>query len=324
MPNENRSRETMSAWVTGESTVLARSELPLPQANRDEVIIQVRAAALNNGDLTASGEDHIAGFEFMGDVTSVGDGVDSPLVGERVLGITGGALAEYAVAHKRHVIRVPESLSDAEAAATATAFTTEYGAVSTASVLPGATVLVTAGSSSLGLVAIQVASELGAAQVLATTRSADKVAALEAVGAKALLVTDEDSIRREVHAETDGRGVDVVLDHIGGSALDSVIASAKDGGTVISVGRLGGGTGTVDLFALARRHVLLRSVSYGLTPPEVLGELFDGLAEALVPGLQARRIRPIVGATFGFDRADEALEALRAGRTAGKIVVTIP
>lgn len=314
----------MRAWMTGADVTLQDAAQPVPVPAVDQVLVHVRAAALNNGDLNGSGAEHIAGFEFSGEVVAVGSGVDTATAGGRVFGIAEGALAEYVVAHHRHVLPTPAELTDVEAAATPTAYTTELGAALTGPISAGATVLVTAASSSIGLVAVQVAKELGASRVLATTRSRDKVAALEAVGADTVLVTDNDGISAATLDATDGTGADVVLDHIGGDALDSVVAAAKDGGTVISVGRLGGGTGTVDLFALARRHVLLRSVSYGLTPPAVLGDLFDGVAETLIPAITAGRIRPVVGAIHPFEAAPAALEEFRAGKTVGKTVITVP
>ena len=314
---------SMRVWVSGDGVALARSERPVPEMTGDGVMVRVHAAALNNGDLHPSGEEHVAGFEFSGEVLRVGDHADISLLGKRVCGIAEGTLADYVVADRRHLLLAPTNLSDAEAAATPTAFTTELGAAWTAGIGSGSSVLVTAGSSSLGLVAIQVARELGAARVIATTRTGGKAAAMRDAGADSVLVAENERLAEVVLDATDGRGVDFVLDHLGGDALDSVIASTADGGTVVSVGRLAGGRGSVDLFALARRHVQLRSVSYGLTPPEVLGTLFDGFDQVLLSGVLAGRVRPIVGASFAFDDADQALETLRAGSTVGKIVVMV-
>lgn len=315
---------SMRVWLTGEDLPPTPSRRPVPTAGDNQLLVRVRTAAVNNGDLKGSGDELVAGFEFSGDVVGVGMGVDASLLGARVLGIAEGAFAEYVVAHHRHIVRAPGNLSDVEAAATPTAFTTEYGAAIAAKIQEGSTVLVTAASSSLGLIAIQVARELGSRRVIATTRSEDKASVLKDVGADTVLVTDNGGIDQATLDVTEGQGVDVVLDHIGGDSLDTVIAATREGGTVVSVGRLGGGTATLDLFALARRHVFLRSVSYGLTPPDVLGELFDGFTEVLEPAVRSGRIRPVVGAVFGFDEVGDALRTLGEGRTAGKIVITIP
>jgi NADPH2:quinone reductase len=314
---------SMQAWTSAEGVPLQRATLPIPVPQDEQLLIRVRAAALNNGDLTAAGEEHVAGFEFAGEVVAVGATAPADLLGRRVFGIAEGTLAEYVVAHHRHVLVTPDALSDIDAAATPTAFTTEFGAAETAAIGEGSTVLVTGGSSALGLVAVQVAKERGARRVLATTRSEDKIRALADAGADAVLLTANDGIAAAALEATDGVGTDVVLDHLGGDALDSAVAAARDGGTVVSVGRLAGGTGALDLFALARRHVLLRSVSYGLTPPEVLGDLLDGLARTLLPAIVAGRVRPVVVAAYDFERAPDALEHLRTGRSAGKIVVTL-
>lgn len=125
---------------------------------------------------------HIAGYEFSGEVAAVGPGVDAGFLGRRVAGTTPGAFAEYVVVHHRHVMTMPGKLSFEDAAALPSALLTEYGALSLAGVGPGDSVLVTAASSAIGLVGVQLAKLLGAAPVIATTRSAHKRELLEAWG----------------------------------------------------------------------------------------------------------------------------------------------
>ena len=115
----------------------------------------------------------------------------------------------------------------------------------------------------------------------------------------------------------------MILDHVGGDGLADAIEAACEGGNVISVGRLGGPTATIDLFGLARRHVRLRSVSYGLTPPSVLGDLFDALAPVVLSALGDGRIRAVVDRSYAFDRADAAIERLASGNAEGKVVLEL-
>ena len=315
---------TMRAYVSGENTPLTLTDRPVPTPGHDEVLIRTRAAALNNSDLTPSGDDHIAGFEFAGDVIEVGADAPAQLRGARVMGIAAGALAEIVVAHHRHVVVMPETLSYEEAATLPTALATEHGALTLGEVGPATSVLITAASSGIGVVGVQLAALLGASTIVATTRSPQKSSLLEQLGAHAVVVaTGGGGLAAGVRAATGGDGASVVLDHIGGDALTDAVEAASDGGNVISVGRLGGARGSLDLFTLARRHVTLRSVSYGLTPPSVLGDLFDGLTPAVLPALADGRIRAVIDGAYAFDDARSALERLASGRAAGKVALNL-
>src|SRR4051794_17984806 len=241
----------MRAYVSGENTPLTLTDRPVPTPGHDEVLIRTRAAALNNSDLTPSGDDHIAGFEFAGDVIEVGADAPAQLRGARVMGIASGALAEIVVAHHRHVVVMPETLSYDEAATLPTALATEHGALTLGEVGPATSVLITAASSGIGVMGVQLAALLGASTIVATTRSPRKRSLLEQLGANAVVVTTGEDLAAGVRAATGGDGARVVLDHIGGDALADAVAAASDGGDVISVGRLGGARGSLDLFTLA-------------------------------------------------------------------------
>jgi NADPH2:quinone reductase len=315
--------ENMRAYVDGQDVPLHLAEVPRPTVGAGEVLVANRAAALNNGDLTASGDEHVAGFEFAGIVAQIGPGVPQDLLGARVAGIANGTLAEVVVAHHRHVLRLPDTISFEVGATLPTAFSTEIGALTLAGVGAGTSVLITAASSSLGVVGIQLARLLGAERVVGTTRTPKRVDLLREVGADVVVVTSQEDLAEATRAATGGVGAVVVLDHVGGEQLDAAVAAARDGGDVVSVGRLGGGQATLDLFALARRHVTLRSVSYGLTPPEVLGDLLDLVTDQVLPALVDGRVRAVVDRTYAFEDAGSAVSRLASGEAAGKVVVRI-
>src|SRR4051812_39230246 len=320
---EHSVSSTMRAYVSGENTPLTLTDRPVPTPGHDEVLIRTRAAALNNSDLTPSGDDHVAGFEFAGDIIDVGTDAPAQLHGARVMGIASAALAEMVVAHHRHVVVMPETVSYEEAATLPTALATEHGALTLGEVGPATSVLITAASSGIGVVGVQLAALLGASTIVATTRSPQKRSLLEQLGANAVVVTTGEDLAAGVRAATGGDGARVVLDHIGGDALADAVEAASDGGNVISVGRLGGARGSLDLFTLARRYVTLRSVSYGLTPPSVLGDLFDGLTPAVLPAIADRRIRAVIDSAYAFDDARSALERLASGQAAGKVALNL-
>jgi NADPH:quinone reductase-like Zn-dependent oxidoreductase len=293
---------------------------PAPEPGPDEVLVQVRATALNNADLAPAEPDQIPGYDFSGDVQAVGSNVDPVIVGTRVLGIAPSALADLVVAHRSHVIPIPDGLAYADAAALATASTTEYGALRRAGMQPGDTVLITAATSGIALIGAQIARELGAATVIGTTRSDAHRALIERVGVDHVLVTDADGLADAVRGVTGGAGADIVLDHVAGPMLGAAISAASIGGSVVSVGRLAGPSAELDLFALAQSGVTLRSVSFGFTPPAVLGDLLAGVTAHLSDAIAASRIAAVIGATVPFANAADAFTRFRAG-VEGKVVV---
>jgi NADPH2:quinone reductase len=296
---------------------------PVPAPGPEEVLIRVLGVALNNGDLSPVDRPQIPGFEFAGEVTVAGAEADSELAGQQVMGITTGAFAEYVVAHHRHIVPIPPGLDAPTAATLPTALTTEYGAARRAGVQDGDTVLITAATSAIAVMGLQVVRHLGAATVIGTTRNASRRAFLTGAGADHVIVTSTDDLAEATRSYTGGRGVDVVLDHIGGNTVDQAIQAARVSGTVVSVGRLASGRADIDLFALARRQVLLQSVSYGLTPPEVLGELFDSVTADLLPGVVDGSICPRVDSIHPFDQLPQAMDRLRSGQANGKVALTL-
>ncbi|WP_200919733.1 quinone oxidoreductase family protein [Rathayibacter sp. Leaf296] len=305
---------------TGTPEVVDR---PAPILTALQVSVQVRAVSLNNGDLSSTGAE-IAGFEFSGVVNAIGDAVPAALLGARVMGIAEQAFAEIVVADHRHVIPVPDALGWTDAAALPTAVSTEYGALRRAGLIRGDSVLVTAATSGIALIGLQVARALGADVVIGTTRTAERAELLRRAGADEVVVLEDDAdLADAVRAFTNGAGADVVLDHVGGAGLAAAVEAARSGGSVVSVGRLAGPTAEIDLFRLARQRVTLRSVSYGLTPPEILGELFAGVSEELLGAVAAGRVRPIVDRTYAFDDVASAYERLASGSAEGKVVLEL-
>ncbi|WES64399.1 zinc-binding dehydrogenase [Microbacter sp. GSS18] len=310
------------ALVTApEPTLLRLTQRPVPAPAAGEVLVRTHAVGVNNADIAGASDERVAGYEFSGVVTAVGAGVADDVLGVRVLGLTTGAFAEYVIADRRHVMPIPDELPFAEAAAAATALTTEYGALRRADLAPGETVLITAATSGIALLGVQIARALGAGQVIGTTRTADRRALVEQAGADAVVVTDAEDLAETVTSLTGGRGADVVLDHVGGALLDEAIASARPGGRVISVGRLAGPKAEIDLFALARSAATLQSVSFGFSPPTVLGDLLAGVQRDLSAALADGSVRPIVGEIVELDSLPALMVAVRDGRRVeGKIV----
>jgi len=326
-------QQTMSALFGGVGPVWQRREVPVPQVGPGQVLVGARAVALNNADAAmlaaadpttgGTGREYVAGFEFAGEVVAVGDGVDGPIVGERVMGTSPKSFAEYVLADHRHVVRVPDKVPFDVACALPTGLSTEHGALATAGFRPGFSVLITGATSSIGLIGVRIAKVLGASTVIATTRSADKRELLERSGADTVVVTSEQDLTRAVLDATGGDGVDVVLDHVGGRTFADCLPATRVDGRVVNIGRLDTAASTIDLDTLSYRHLRVVGVSFGFGRAAELGAVIAAAGEDLLPAVADGRIRPLIDSTHTFDTADRAAERLRTHRAHGKIVMTV-
>src|SRR4029453_14331736 len=223
--------QTIKAWFTvpgPEGAVFELRETSAAVPGPGQVAVAVRAAGTNRGELirgaalkagSAPASPARAGTEFSGEISAVGEGVNSWQPGDRVMGRAVGSYAQSVVAHQRSLMRIPAGMSWAEAAAIPNVFVTAHDAlVTNAAARPGESVMVTAGPSGVGTAAIQIARHIGANPVLATTRTPAKAAALRGLGAHEVVDTrDAGKWVDAVMRATGGRGVDVIIDHVGGA-----------------------------------------------------------------------------------------------------------
>ncbi|MFJ3034654.1 zinc-binding alcohol dehydrogenase family protein [Curtobacterium pusillum] len=294
----------------------------MPQPGPGEVLVRTSAVSLGNSDADSK-EGSVAGFEFSGVVEALGRGVTEPEVGTRVWGSAPNAFAEFVSARAGHVVPIPDGLEYVDAATLSTGLFTEYGGFCRAGIKNGDTVLVTAASSGIGILGLQVARALGATTVVGTTRNPDRIDMLTSRGADHVIVAGEGiDLAEHVRETVGGTGADVVIDHVGGPALRGAIEAARVGGSVVSVGRLAGPVADIDLFRLAQREVSLSSVSYGFDPPAVITNLNVGVREYLLDSVAAGQIIATIGAVFSAGSASEAMAHLKDERSVGKVVIT--
>jgi NADPH:quinone reductase-like Zn-dependent oxidoreductase len=303
-----------------------------PEAQGPMVVVKVEAAGLNRGELlalTAFRADnrelkpYQAGIEFAGGIVDVGPDATGWHVGERVMGRFPGAYAENLAVLSSLLYRIPEHLSWAEAAAIPNVFVTAHDALATAAHLrTGERVLITAGSSGVGTAAIQLARFLGASMVVATTRSEAKAAPLRALGADTVLDTTDATWAQQLLDLTEGQGVDVIIDQVGGPMLTDNVEVLAIQGRLVSVGRNGGGRGTVDLdrLALKRAHVI--GVTFRTRTPQEAFLATERCFDACLPALRDQRLRPVVDRSFPFDQLGEAQRYMLRDEQIGKIVLT--
>ncbi|HLI81863.1 MAG TPA: zinc-binding dehydrogenase, partial [Candidatus Binataceae bacterium] len=308
-------------------------DITVPTAGVGEVLIKVRASGTNRGELLARPlirSDNPAlrptrsGSEFAGEIASLGSSVARWSVGDRVMGRAPGSYAEYVVANQRALMRIPSAMAWAEAASIPNVFVTAHDAIVTnARTQRGESVMITAGSSGVGTAAIQIARHLGANLVLATSRSLVKRTALLELGAHEVIDASRPAWVDEVVAATGKRGIDVIIDNVGGPMLAGNIRALAIKGRLVSVGRNAGQVGDCNLDEVARKRVSIIGVTFrtrSLEESLVCGERF---AADLLGAFSDGALRPVLDRTFPFDRIADAHAYMLSDAQIGKIVVTM-
>ena len=309
-------------------------EVEMPTPGPGQLLIRVRAAALNRADLymlegsyqpnTKTQTVYTAGLELAGEVEAVGTDARDFAVGERVMGSTLGAFAAYALLDHRHAIAVPESLGWIEAAALPVGLSTAHDALVTqARVKAGDSVLVVGATSSVGLLAVELARALGADPVIATTMSGRKAGNLKAAGAHFVINTATENLADGVNDATGGGGVDIVLDHVGGQLFAELFMATRIGGTIVNIGRLAGPHCTINLDQLSFRRLNVRGTTFSVRSAEERAEVCAALIPEVLPAVAAGRLKPVIDTVFRFEEAQRAAERMRSNEAVGKLVLEL-
>ncbi|MBI4300029.1 MAG: zinc-binding dehydrogenase [Chloroflexi bacterium] len=297
-------------------------ELETPAIKADEVLVRVKACAMNRRDVFGREGSHgmraqgayILGLDLAGDVEAVGAAVTRFKPGDRVLGVAiGGSHAELAKANQGDLQPIPDGMSYAEAAAIPTVYTTAWHMlVCRAGLKPGDDVLVMAGGSGVGTAAIQIAKALSA-RVITTAGSDDKVAKAKALGADEGINYNTEDFAERVKQLTGGEGVDIVFEHIGVSVWEKCFASLKRGGRFIPCGVTTGHKVQLHLGRLMTRDLSIMGTM--MNPREDLAPVMKLISRGV--------FRPVIHATFPISKAAEAHKVMEEGNFFGKIVLTI-
>lgn len=323
----------MRALIAGRGPEWVLDEVDVPSPGPGEVLVRNHAAATNNADLPmlaeadpshgGHGREFTAGFEYAGEIVAVGENAGHWAVGDAVMGSVPASFADYVVADHRFVLPRPEGLSPEIACALPTGLLTEHGALSVAGFRPGQSVLVTGGTSGIGMIGVQMAKALGASSVIATTRRSAGRDRLLRLGADTVVVTGEEDLTDAVLDATNGRGVDVVLDHVAGQTFAECLPATAEDGKVVNIGRLAGAASTIDLDALSYRHLTVHGVSFGFTRDTEMAGVIAGLLPDVLPAVARGEIRPVIDRTLDITDPAHVADRLRSGEADGKIVLTI-
>lgn len=315
----------------GGTEVLKLSEVPDPVAAPDEVVVEVVATALNRADLLQRRgrypgppmEHEIPGMELSGRVVEVGSRVAEWSTGDEVMGIVGGgAYAERISVHERQLMPVPTSVPVADAAAIPEVFITAWDAlVIQGGLTSGRTALVHAGASGVGTAAIQIARAIGAS-VIVTSSGAKTGRCLELGADRAVDYRSEDFVDA-VREFTAGRGVDVVLDVVGGEYLARNLSALAVGGAIVQVGVMGDAMATFPLGALLPKRARLVGTVLRARPLEEKIGVTQRFRREVLPLFDRGALAPVIDSRFPLARIAEAHQHMESNANVGKILIDL-
>ncbi len=308
-------------------------EAPLPKPGPTDLLVKVKRAGVNRADILQlhgqypSAKDFgptVAGMEAAGEVVDTGEAVSGFGEGDRVAGLCPGGYAQYALMDYRLAITVPECLGWSAAGALALGYMTEYNALKqNGGINPEKSVMITAASSGVGVAGIQLARYFGAAPVIGVSGSPDKAQRLSLLGLDRVVDHRQENIGEAARQATGGRGVDVVVDHVGGLLLKDALPGLAVKGRLISVGRLGQALGELDMELLALNRLRIIGATFRTRTLEEKIQIVQGVVSDLMPAVAEGRLCPVVDRVFSLEGAKEAHQYMAFGRQVGKIVLRV-
>jgi putative PIG3 family NAD(P)H quinone oxidoreductase len=322
----------IEATHPGAPEVLVPRTRPVPHPGRGEVLVRVAAAGVNRPDLLQrqgkypppTGASDIIGLEIAGTIVSVDAGVDRWAVGDRVCAlVSGGGYAEFCAAPAPQCLPLPQDFTMIEAAAVPeTYFTIWTNVFERGQLKSGERILVHGGASGIGTTAIQLARAFGAT-VYATAGSPEKCRACERLGAAHAINYRTEDFVTVVKDLTGGRGVEVVLDMVGGDYLSRNLDVLAMEGRLVQIAFLRGSRAEVNLAPLMQKRLWITGSTLRPRTVEQKGAIARGLLQHVWPKLSAGAARPVIHATFPLERASDAHAELERGEHVGKIVLTV-
>ena len=309
--------------------VLELRDIAVPTPGPQQVLVRIGAASLNRGELIAGHGLHgsgsaakPSGMEGAGEVVQCGAGVTGLQAGDRVMGRCAGAFAEYALMEAREAMPMPATLSLEEAASVPLTFLVVYDML----VLQGHLkadewLLITGVSSGVGVAALQTAKALGA-KVIGTSGSAEKLTRLKALGLDVGLCTRAPDFHPAVLQATDGKGVNLVVNNVGGSVFAECVRSMAFEGRLATVGYVDGVLkAEIDIEALHARRLTLFGVSNKLRNPAQRAQSLPGFKADMLPLIASGAIKPVIERVYPFDQLAAAKAMMEENRHLGKIVL---
>jgi putative PIG3 family NAD(P)H quinone oxidoreductase len=314
----------------GPNYTLSLGEIARPEAKQGEVLVKVAAAGINRADLIQAqggyppppGAPSTLGLEISGEIAAVGENVGDLRVGNRVCALlAGGGYAEFCAVPAQCVLPVPANVDLVEAAALPEAhFTVWTNLMDAAHLKPRESVLVHGGSSGIGTTAIQLCAALGHT-VFTTAGSKEKCQACSELGARRAINYREEDFVEVIKAETSGRGVDVILDMVGGEYIQRNFSAAAVWGRIVNIAFQAGMTANVNFAGMLMKRLSFMATTLRARSHEEKGAIRDALRERVWPLIETGRIKPVVDRIFPLAEAQAAHKRMAGGEHIGKILL---
>ncbi len=312
----------------GGNEVVEIAERPDPTVGPEDVLVEVAVAGMNPADLVqregrypapAGVVPDIPGLEVAGSVLTVGERVAAWSPGDRVFGLVGGGgLASRVVVHERCVTGVPASLKEEQAAAVPEAFITAHDAFRQAELRPAETVLVHGATGAVGSAAVGIARAWGA-RVLASVTTPEAADAVASIGAEPV-----DDRTEAIASAAGGGGVDVVIELVGGSHVETALGVIGRGGRIVVVSFAAGTSANLDLARLWSRRATIRGTLLRARPLEEKAAAVQAFAKEVVPMLADGRLEPMIDSVYDVDDIRAAFDRLAERGKRGKVLVRFP
>jgi NADPH:quinone reductase len=321
-----------SYWMQsdGEKATIDLREIDLPKPGPDQMLIKVHAAGLNRGEfilghgLHKSGSAKQIGMEAAGEIVACGEKVSEFNIGDRVMGRCPGAFSEFALVSEREAFHIPSSLSWEQAAAIPlTSLVVFDMLVVQGQLKAGEWVLITGVTSGVGVTALAMAKALGA-KVIGTSGSQSKIDQLKPLGLDVGICTRSPNFYDQVMQITEGKGIDLVINTVGGSVFAECIRAMAFQGRLATVGYVDGVLkAEMDIEALHAKRLKLFGVSNKLRSPEQRAEAVPAFKKQILPLIAQGKCLPIVSKVYPFDQLLEAKAMMDSSGHLGKIVLAV-
>jgi len=316
----------MKAGVASPNGIVIR-EVPDPVPGATDLLVKVKAAALNRADLQGSkiiesdGKTPV-GIEFSGEVIATGDAVRDLKPGDRIMCHASGSHAELAVCDYRRALRIPDGMSYEQAATLPVALNTLHNALVTAGRMkPGDNVLVQGASSGVGIIGLQMAKLLGAKLVVGTSTNDARRARLTEFGADLALNTADPDWPDQVLRATGGKGLDLTVDMLSGPTVNQTMRCTAIKGRIVNIGRLAGMKAEFDFDLHARKRIDYIGVTFRTRSIEEIHDIMIAMRDDLWDHVTAGRFHVPIDATFALAQVGEAHAYMRANKHFGKVLL---